>query len=110
MVSCPTNFIDISLTIEEKYTGNPTLVSILQEGDSTIDWRGMNFNLQNNNLHNHQLKIHLPIKLSDISIHNKQLIFNTYLWKKKGENFNVLDYSLRIRKGNPIIYGLFYPF
>ncbi len=110
IVSRPTNFIDISLTIDEKYTGNPTLVSILQEGDSTIDWRGMNFNLQNNNLHNHQLKIHLPIKLSDISIHNKQLIFNTYLWKKKGENFNVLDYSLRIRKGNPIIYGLFYPF
>jgi len=105
----PTNFIDISLEINELYTGNPNLVSVIQDGDSTIDWRGMNFNSQNNNLQNHKIKIHLPIKMSDIPSNKKNLMFNTYVWKKKGEKLNILNYNIQIRKGNPLIYGMFYP-
>jgi hypothetical protein len=105
----PTNFIDISLEINELYTGNPNLVSVIQDGDSTIDWRGMNFNSQNNNLQNHKIKIHLPIKMSDIPSNKKNLMFNTYVWKKKGEKLNILNYIIQIRKGNPLIYGMFYP-
>jgi hypothetical protein len=105
----PTNFIDISLEINELYSGNPSLVSVIQDGDSTIDWRGMNFNSQNNNLQNHKIKIHLPIKMSDIPSNKKNLMFNTYVWKKKGEKLNILNYNIQIRKGNPLIYGLFYP-
>lgn len=105
----PTNFIDISLEINELYTGNPNLVSVIQDGDSTIDWRGMNLDSQNNNLENHKIKIHLPIKMSDIPSNKKNLMFNTYVWKKKGEKLNILNYIIQIRKGNPLIYGMFYP-
>ena len=105
----PTNFIDISLEVNELYTGNPSLVSVIQDGDSTIDWRGMNLNSQKNNLQNRKIKIHLPIKMSDIQLNKKNLMFNTYVWKKKGEKLNILNYNIQIRKGNPLIYGMFYP-
>ena len=109
VISQPTNFIDISLEVNELYKGEPSLVNVIQDGDSTIDWRGMNINSQKNNLHNHKIKIHLPIKMSDIPSNKKNLIFNTYAWKKKGEKLSILNYSIQTRKGNPLIYGLFYP-
>jgi len=109
IISRPTNFIDISIVVNECYNGNPSLVSVIQNGDSTIDWRGMNINSQKNNLHNHKIKIHLPLKMSDIPSNNKDLILNTYVWKKKGEKLNILNYNIQVRKGNPLVYGLFYP-
>ena len=47
--------------------------------------------------------------MSDIPSNKKNLIFNTYAWKKKGDKLSILNYNIQTRKGNPLIYGLFYP-
>lgn len=109
LIVSPMNLIDISLTIDKLELNQSKIVSSIELNDSVYDWRGADFNLFKSNIIHSKVKVHLPVKLSDININNQNLILKTYLWKSKNETFKFNNYSLKVLSGNPRLYGLFNP-
>lgn len=51
--------------------------------------------------------VHHSIKLSDIYLNHDNIVLKTYIWNKSRKNFVIKDFEIKLRKGNPIIYGLY---
>ncbi|MGM0649049.1 MAG: glycosyltransferase family 39 protein [Bacteroidota bacterium] len=103
------NYIDIS--VKAKSTNgfdDIILVASLTSNDSIIHWRGSNFNkfADYKYYNGNWVTIHNSIKLSDATLNYDDLMFSTYIWNKGGKSFYMDNFRIKIRKGNPVIYGL----
>jgi len=102
------DFIDISVYI---YSGsklnNVYIASSLELKGRQIDWRATDisdFYLQDSSIS--WQKAYHSIKLSDISLPNQQINLKIYIWNKGKEVFHIDDFEIKVRTGNPSIYGL----
>jgi hypothetical protein len=53
------------------------------------------------------ITIHHSLKLSDINTDNRDIQLKVYIWNKGKNNFLIDDFKVKLRSGNPVVYGLF---
>ena len=104
------NFIDISVKayLPEKYD-DIVLVASLDSKNQNIYWSGTLFDkfiTPNNNKEGKWITIYHTIKLSDIYLNHRKIQLNIFIWNKGKHNFYIDDFTIRLRAGNPIIYGM----
>ena len=103
------DFIDISVKVKLIDTNvDAILVGTLQNSDTTVYWNGLNFKnfIPNNYKTNKWLTVYLSFKLSDIYLKYRHLQLKTYIWNRGKTRFLVDDFQIKLRPGNPVIYGL----
>jgi hypothetical protein len=84
------------------------LVSELQSGGKTIDWRATPISdFIMIGTRKHWVKVYHSIKLQDIYLKYPDIKVKTYFWNKGKRNFFIDDFAVRTMKGNPIVYSLF---
>ena len=108
IISNNKNYIDIELMAYfPKAVGEFLLVSEIRSNDSIVDWRSassIDFFLPNDTcLWN---KVYHSIKLSDIDLDHPNLSLKVYVANLKQQDFIIDDFSIAVRYGNPIVYGL----
>jgi len=104
------NFIDVSVKVlvPENYD-DVILVASLENEKRSIYWGGGNFsNYVSDDDIGEWVTIHHSVKVSDIYLKEKDITFKTYIWNNGEQNFTVKDYSVFLREGNPVIYGLLF--
>jgi hypothetical protein len=104
------NFIDISVKafLPEEYD-DIVLVASLESKGNNIYWDGMPFDrfVQKDLLADRPwVTIHHSIKLSDIYLNYPDIQLKIYVWNKGRHNFLLDDFTILLRSGNPLIYGL----
>jgi uncharacterized membrane protein len=107
------NFIDISVKIYKPDSFcHAVLVGSIQKGEKIIYWNGIGFNTFIDSLPatNNWYTIHNSLKLSDIYLNYNNLILKVYIWNKEKQPLIIDDFSIHLRQGNPLIYGLFEKF
>jgi len=110
IISSKYNFIDISVKffVPENYD-DIILVASLENEKGSIYWGGTPFGkyVTDENI-GQWITVHHSVKISDIRLKEKNITFKTYIWNKGNRNFTVKDYSVFLRAGNPVIYGLLF--
>jgi hypothetical protein len=105
------NFIDITLQFytTDSNMQDVMLVSSIDAGKEPADWRSASFADYSapKEVSGRWIKVHHTIKLSDIYLNEHDLNLNVYIWNKARKRFFVDDIEIRVRMGNPYIYGLF---
>ncbi len=103
IISDENNFIDISVKVNCNSKPEETLlVAALEKDKVTIHWSGSSF--AEFYKKNDWFTVHHSVKLSDIDFKNPQL--KVYIWNKGKNTFYIDDFKIKVRKGNPVIYGL----
>jgi len=103
------NFIDISVKVY--FPGNNFkevyLVSDLSSGKKLIDWKATPFDSFMGNGSSHKwVTIFHSIKLSDVDQNYPNIVLKVYVWNKEYQLFFMDDFTIKLRKGNPVVYGL----
>ncbi|MCK9330544.1 MAG: glycosyltransferase family 39 protein [Candidatus Cloacimonetes bacterium] len=104
------NFIDISVKVKSKDNIDEViLVGSLELNGKSIYWSGTEFNefILSQGDNSYWIIVHHSIKLSDIYLKHDNIVLKIYIWNKGRKNFIINDFNIKLRKGNPIIYGLF---
>lgn len=103
------NFIDISV----KYycpgsAKDIVLVASLDANNKSVCWVGNSLSTfaSTNESKRNWVTVHCTVKLSDTNLNFKHILFKTYIWNKGRQNQIIDDYTIRLRNGNPVIYGL----
>jgi hypothetical protein len=52
------------------------------------------------------ITVHHSVKLSDIDIDKQDVKLRIYIWNKGKDNFLIDDFTIKVRSGNPVVYGL----
>jgi hypothetical protein len=109
LISNKNDFIDISVKacLLDKHN-DAILVASLDTKDGNIYWGGTPFNLFYSDMvtDKNWITIHHSIKLSDINIDHPDIQLKIYIWNKSTDNFLIDDFTVKLRKGNPVVYGL----
>ncbi|HOZ29524.1 MAG TPA: glycosyltransferase family 39 protein [Bacteroidales bacterium] len=102
------DFIDISVEAFAKQDlSDVFLVASFESNGKNIYYTASDFSdFKSNSNKNHYTNIHLSLKLSDINLNFKNIIIKIYLWNRGKNTFNIDNFKISIRKGNPIIYSL----
>ena len=103
------NFIDISLKARAiDNMDDVILVATLDADNGTIYWGGTNFNkfILPNQSNNKWITIHHSIKLSDVYLNYGNIRMKVYVWNKGKRNLFIDEFKIKLRTGNPVIYGL----
>ncbi|MDX9847544.1 MAG: glycosyltransferase family 39 protein [Tenuifilaceae bacterium] len=103
------NYIDISVKVKSKGDFEAVLVASLESNGKTIYWGGANFNefILPQQQKSGWTTVHHSIKLSDIHLKYNDIIVKIYIWNKGKKSIVIDDFTISLREGNPIIYGLF---
>jgi hypothetical protein len=54
-----------------------------------------------------QGRVFHSLRLSDIELRHHRLVFTAYIWNPMKSPYIIDNFSVRVRTGNPIIYGLY---
>ncbi|MBI4647489.1 MAG: glycosyltransferase family 39 protein [Bacteroidia bacterium] len=103
------NFIDISLKAKSFNGFNDViLVSSLESNGENIFWGGTSFDkfALSDSTKDKWSTIHHSMKLSDIYINYRNILLKIYIWNKGKNTFFIDDFIIKLRQGNPVIYGL----
>ena len=104
------NFIDIAVKCYcPDSMDDILLVASLDANNESVSWTGypiLTF-VSSNNVKNNWFTAHCTLKLSDAYQQHRHMLFKTYIWNKGRHNLIIDDFTIKIRNGNPIIYGLF---
>ncbi len=86
-----------------------TLVMELKNGDSSFHWQGSE--LGNYFIRDHEFQtISLSCRMIDLIKPGQDLrnfTLSVYFWNRGKKKFEIYDFSLKVKDGNPLIYGLF---
>ncbi|NVO02882.1 MAG: glycosyltransferase family 39 protein [Bacteroidetes bacterium] len=114
MVLNENNFIDISVKVlSSEKLNDVSLVASLETKDSTLYWINSPFNRffgTDSLVEKKWVTIFLSLKLSDLYFPNPKTQLKTYIWNKSKQRFYIDDFKIKLRKGNPVIYGLYEKF
>ena len=102
------DFIEISVKVQGPLRGDQFLVASLDSNGEGIYWGSTPFNsfIPCSDSIDQWITVHHVLKLSDIYLKYPKLQFKTYIWNKGGASFLVDDLQIKLRTGNPVIYGL----
>jgi hypothetical protein len=88
---------------------SPQLIAVLETENEVIDWRSKAI-VEFVDQALKRKKAYLAVKLSDINLKKKNIKFSTYIWNETNSEILLDNYSIEVREGNPLIYGLFEDF
>jgi hypothetical protein len=102
------DFIEISVKIQSPLKGDQFLVASLDSNGESVYWGGTAFNkfAPCNDSLDQWITVHHVLKFSDIYLKYPKLQFKAYIWNRGGTSFLVDDLQIKLRTGNPVIYGL----
>lgn len=102
------DLIDIRLDIKSWSADDEMLiVSEIYDEHKEYDWRASSNREFKSGLNSAAYRMYHTIKLSDLNLpSSKGKTLKIYCWNKGKTNITVDDFSIRIRIGNPVIYGL----
>ena len=112
VIDHPYQFIDLSVEVtSSEKLDQGVLVSEIWEGDQKIFWGGSDFSdfalpFQGDTT---ITTVYQTLKLSDIQVDYSKARVKAYVWNKGKKSFIARDLKIKVRRGNPIIYGLYYP-
>ena len=108
IISNENNFIDISVKARKiDNLDEVVLVATLESNGENIYWRGVGFNdFIISDANEKWDTFYLSIKLADVYIKYDNIILKVYLWNRGKKNFYFDNLTIKLREGNPIIYGL----
>lgn len=101
-------FIDVSVDVyPENVSAEVVLVLLVVNGKENIQYKASSTKMFDTK---DGIPVHLTssIKLSDIKL-EKDMIVKTYIWNPSKSNSLIDNYTMSLREGNPIIYGMFNP-
>jgi hypothetical protein len=107
------DFLDVKIVLDTlNVTENLSLVVSLSSGDSTFFWREevLSSFVDVNSLISQDPFILASVKLSDMSSNKRDVQFKTYLWNKDKKAVRIKQFEIKLRSGNPVIYGIVEPF
>lgn len=107
------DYIDVSVQVKQISTKiQASLVSSIDTPTKNIDWRGTDFFnfIDTTRIDTNWVTIHHSIKLSDINLREKGMKLKILVWSPNKDHYFIKDFKIKIRKGNPKIYGFFNPF
>jgi hypothetical protein len=83
------------------------MVATVTSGEKTIYWTSAAVNefVKPGS----QGRAYISLRLSDIEMRHHALRFTTYLWNPLKLPYVMDNFNVRVRSGNPVIYGLFNP-
>lgn len=113
IVNHENNFIDISVKVFRPNRNTlAVLVASLHEGEKQVHWDGRGFDvfIQGDRYEKGWVTVHHSIKLSDIKYNKRKSELRVYIWNHGNENLILDNQTIRLRDGNPYIYGLFEKF
>ncbi len=103
------NFIDISVKVKAKEDlDDVIMVGSIESNGKNIYWGGTEFQefILPLNENSGWISVHHSIKLSDIYLKHNDILLKVFIWNKGRKNFIIDNFSINLRNGNPIIYGL----
>lgn len=109
LISSQNDFIDISIDLTPKDSLNQViLVASLEDSGQSIFWNGSDAaRYKSNSIQDSPaIRVHISIKLSDIKLRGNDVMLKVFLWNKGKRNFVADNFTISLRKGNPILYGL----
>ena len=105
MIKTGNDVIDISVDIRipPVFPGAWIVTSITSRG-KTIYWRSLPVNEM---VHpGKEGKVFLTLRVSELELRHHALMFSAYIWNPGKLPYVMDNFTIRIRHGNPIIYGL----
>ncbi|MDD4150467.1 MAG: glycosyltransferase family 39 protein [Bacteroidales bacterium] len=102
------DFIDISLkAVSEESFNDVFLIASFDSNEKNIYYTASDFaDFKATKTENNHTNIHLSLKLSDINLNYDNIIIKIYVWNKGKKYFQIDDFKIAIRAGNPIVYSL----
>ena len=103
------DFIDVSVkALVQDSISKILLVAELKSGEKRIHWGATPFDkFTANYTSDGWITVHHSIKLSDIPLNYTNIQLKISVWNFGKRTFLVDDFTIRLRKGNPVLYGLF---
>ncbi len=102
----PNNIIDIFYEIEsDSIIANASIVSQLSNDTTVMQWREQNIDIFQLNKSKF-LAIH-SLNMADTKQLGNNLKLKFFLWNKAHEKFCIKQIRLKVRKGNPLLYGFY---
>jgi len=82
-------------------------VASLEENGQSIFWNGSDASKYSNNLlqDSCSIRAHISVKLSDIKLSGNVVMLKAFIWNKGKRTFMADNFTISLRKGNPILYG-----
>jgi hypothetical protein len=109
IVTNKNSFIDISVKVLPKDNLNGIhLVSSIESNEEVLYWGGSLSNnyLGSDSLNKKWVTIYHAVKIPDLDIGGQQSHIKIYIWNKPKHDFFIDDFTIKLRKGNPYLYGL----
>jgi hypothetical protein len=108
LVQSQDDIIDVSVTVKipPVFPGG-WLVTAVNSGNRTLFWRSVS--ITEYVRPGGQGKVFISFHTADLDWRHRQLMFSTYLWNPKKIPFELDDFTVQVRSGNPVLYGLFRP-
>ena len=100
--------IDISIQFQSADTGALFLVTELRYKDSLLNYAITPSSAFLRNMKGEQ-SIYKTIELSGVHSPSRDITFTTFLWNREKITSILQNYSIKIRRGNPIQYSLYEP-
>ena len=103
------DFIDISMNVllTDGYE-DISLVGALEDEEGTYYWSANPFSLfiPEDHAEREWATVHHSLKLSDIQLPGNDFKLRVYAWNKGKHAFMIDDFTVMLREGNPVVYGL----
>jgi hypothetical protein len=82
-------------------------VASLEQDGQGIFWNGSDASKYGNNLlpDSIHIRAHISVKLSDIDLRGNDVMLKVFIWNKGRRTFIADNFTIYLRKGNPILYG-----
>ena len=108
LIDSQNDYIDISVDFTPGDSlSQVILVASLEENGQSIFWNGSDASKYSNNLlqDSCSIRAHISVKLSDIKLSGNDVMLKAFIWNKGKRTFMADNFTISLRKGNPILYG-----
>ncbi|MGB0851020.1 MAG: hypothetical protein ACPGTP_07225, partial [Bacteroidia bacterium] len=100
------DFIDISVDAKSRSNvEGMSIVVVVEENGETRHWNNVNFSRFMERGNTGWSKVHHSVQLSDIK-YGDDAVIKTFVWNSKKEEVFLDNYSVIVRPGNSVVYGL----
>ncbi|MFW6257656.1 MAG: hypothetical protein ACOC11_02615, partial [Prolixibacteraceae bacterium] len=110
IISHENNYIDLSVKVKsESKISEALLIATLESEDEVVHFSGADFKtfVKAATDSNEWYRVFHSLKLSDMNLDFSNLTLKAFVWNKGKNTFLIDDFTIRVREGNPVVYGLY---
>jgi len=104
------DFIDISSDFQSDDELNQVyLVALIESNGEPIHWSATAVDefVLSDSVSSEWTKGHHSVKLSDVNLNQGESVLKVFVWNNSKNKINLRNFQIKLRKGNPVIYGLY---